>query len=225
MSSKGYEVYIDGLLLPLAPSKIEVKINNQNKTISLVNGEELNLINAPGLTDISMDILLPSWNYPFLITYQKQEVYLNKFEDLKKLDDKEKKKTFPLVILRSVTRKDLVDSSFSRVTIEDYKINEDSKNGNDLSLSLSFKQYKLPNMKKLKVTENKDGNLNVTMESQKDTNRKLPISHTVVKGDCLWTLCKKYLGSVSLSKCWDIAKKNGISNPNIIKPGQVIKFE
>jgi len=42
-----YEVYLDDLMLPIAPQKIQIKVNGQNKTTNLINGEEINIIKAP----------------------------------------------------------------------------------------------------------------------------------------------------------------------------------
>ena len=39
-----YEVYIDDMLLPIPPQKIPIKYPGQNKTMTLINGDEINLI-------------------------------------------------------------------------------------------------------------------------------------------------------------------------------------
>ena len=36
-----YKLYMAGTLMPITPSKVTVKINNQNKTMTLINGEEI----------------------------------------------------------------------------------------------------------------------------------------------------------------------------------------
>lgn len=45
-------------------------------------------------------------------------------------------------------------------------------------------------------------------------------SYTVVKGDTLWAICKKFYGDGSLA--YKLATANGIKNPNLIYPGQVL---
>lgn len=47
-------------------------------------------------------------------------------------------------------------------------------------------------------------------------------SHTVVKGDTLWAICKKQYGDGSLA--WKLAEFNGIKNANLIFPGQVVQL-
>lgn len=60
-----YEFYIDGFLLPIAPSKLTLKINGRNKTTTLINDSEVNQLKLPGLTDISFSCILPQNKYPF----------------------------------------------------------------------------------------------------------------------------------------------------------------
>lgn len=47
-------------------------------------------------------------------------------------------------------------------------------------------------------------------------------SYTVVKGDTMWAIAKKFYGDPQ--KCWALASYNGIKNANLIFPGQVIKI-
>ena len=46
--------------------------------------------------------------------------------------------------------------------------------------------------------------------------------YTVQRGDSLWSIAKKQLGDGTKYK--EIARKNGIANPNRIYPGQVLKL-
>ena len=63
---KGYKFYFDKLLLPVAPPKLELKINNNNETVDLANNSQVNLLKDPGLTDITFEVLIPVLNYyPF----------------------------------------------------------------------------------------------------------------------------------------------------------------
>ena len=52
-----YDFYLDKTLLPVSPSKLELKITNQNKTMNLINEHEVNVLKSPGLTEISFDFL------------------------------------------------------------------------------------------------------------------------------------------------------------------------
>lgn len=47
-----------------------------------------------------------------------------------------------------------------------------------------------------------------------------PGSYIVVSGDSLWSICKRFYGDGSLA--YKLAAANGISNPSLIYPGQVL---
>ena len=55
-------------------------------------------------------------------------------------------------------------------------------------------------------------------------NTVIPKTYTVVKGDCLWNIAKKYLGSGSKWREIYNLNKDKIKNANLIYPGQVLKM-
>lgn len=59
-----YKMYLDGVLMPITPSKVKVKINNQNETLTLISGEEINILKAAGLTDVSLACFSPKSPIP-----------------------------------------------------------------------------------------------------------------------------------------------------------------
>ena len=62
---KGYTFIIDGMKLPVTPEKLTVKIGNNNKTYTLMNDGEINILKMPGLTEIEFEALLPNVEYSF----------------------------------------------------------------------------------------------------------------------------------------------------------------
>lgn len=60
-----YTVYLDDMALPVTPSKIQTKIKNQNKTVTLINEGEVNILKDAGLTDVSFSMMVPHVRYPF----------------------------------------------------------------------------------------------------------------------------------------------------------------
>lgn len=72
--------------MPVAPSKLQLKIKNQNKTVTLINESEVNIIKSAGLTEITFDLLLPDRRYPFAQYpdgFKRAGYYLEKIEKLK----------------------------------------------------------------------------------------------------------------------------------------------
>lgn len=55
-----------------------------------------------------------------------------------------------------------------------------------------------------------------------ETQKELPATHTVAKGEYLWTIAEKYYDS---GYGWsEIAKANNLANPNVIEEGQVLSI-
>ena len=47
-----YTFYLDGVQLPVTPGKLQAQIGNQNKTYSLISGDEINVLKTPGLMEL-----------------------------------------------------------------------------------------------------------------------------------------------------------------------------
>jgi hypothetical protein len=135
-----YEVYIDDMLLPLPPQKIPIKYPGQNKSTTLINGEEINLIRPSGLAEITIDVVIPQMNYPSAVwdgSIDDAEDFLDHLHDLKESGD-----SFEFIVIRDGPgRNDFFDTNID-VTLEDYKISDDVKEGLDLVVSLTMKEYK-----------------------------------------------------------------------------------
>lgn len=139
----GYDCYIAGILLPIAPEKITMKINGQNKTYHLINEGEMNILKLAGLSTVNFKILLPTVNYPFATYpngFKQPSYFLNEFEKLK-----QSKKPFQFIISRhdnNTVRRNLHDTNIS-CSLEDYQIVEDAKSdGFDIKVEINLKQYK-----------------------------------------------------------------------------------
>lgn len=61
-----------------------------------------------------------------------------------------------------------------------------------------------------------------TKQVKKTVQKEEIINYVVKRGDTLWAISEKYLGSGS--KYPQIAQENNIKNPNLIYPGQVLKI-
>lgn len=81
-----YSFYMDGVLLPVTPETLQLKIKGRNETVTLMDQGEVNVLKSPGLTEVSFDALLPNVRYPFAEYpggFRKAEYYLTLFERLK----------------------------------------------------------------------------------------------------------------------------------------------
>ena len=227
-----YVFYLGDVQLPIAPSKLQLKINSNNKTASLINDGEINIIKSPGLTDISFEVLLPNVKYPFAAYpngFKRAEYYLLYLKSLKK-----SLKPFEFVVTRTKPNGETLFGNSMLVTLEDYTIIEDAeKYGFDVGVSISLKEYKDYYTQVLAVKD-KATNANsagtgvtspkkvATVEKNRSSNKTIASTHTVKSGETLWGICQKELGDGSKYK--EVAALNNISNPNLIRVGQVIKL-
>lgn len=218
-----YGFFMDGLQLPVVPSKLSTKIQNKNKTITLINEGEVNLLKTAGLTELSFDVLLPNSKYPFAIYpdgFQPATHFLDKFEKLKI-----SKEPFQFIVTRSKPNGDLLFDTNLKVSLEEYEIKEDAENGFDIEVAISLKQFRDFGTKKLVVKAAPTGSQTtkkVTTTKVRSSSKTPAKTYTVKAGDTLWAICQRELGDGS--KFNEIAKLNGINNPSVIKVGQVIKL-
>ena len=214
-----YYFYMDDVLLPVTPGALQLKINNNNKTINLINDGEVNVLKSAGLTDISFDTLLPNFNYPFNNQdTQAIDIYLEKLEKLKT-----SKKPFIFSVSRVKPNGDYMYDTSMQVSLEDYTIKEDAdKYGFDAMVSVKLKQYKEYKTKTLSVKTDSQGKTVATVTQNRASTKETPKTYTVKQGDTLWGIAKKHLNDGNKYK--ELATLNNIKNPNLIYPGAVIKL-
>ena len=135
-----YYFYMGEMLLPIAPKKLQLKVKNQNKTYTLINQGEVNVLKKPGLTEIEFEALLPNVIYPFALydkgDFQQADYYLGKLEDLKT-----EKKKFQFIVSRKLPNGDVLFNTNIKCSLEDYSIVEDAKEyGMDVMVKIKLKQ-------------------------------------------------------------------------------------
>lgn len=189
----------------------------------------------PGLSEISFSVMIPQMEYPFAVyidKFQKADVFLDKFEELKR-----NQMPFQFIVARALqggrtgvdfgnTEKPFIineKSLFSinmKVSLEDYKITEDAKDGFDIYVDVSLKQYRDYGTKTVTIQTDESQGPKTTIQQQR-TAESVPKAkaHTVVKGDSLWAIAQRYWGNGSryseiyeLNKATIDARNKGTGN-------------
>lgn len=216
-----YYFYLGKLLLPVGPQKLQTKISNQNKTINLINDGEINILKRAGLTELSFDALLPNVKYPFAVyksTFQNAAYFLENIEKLKT-----EQKPFQFIVSRKMQNGKVLYDTNMKVSLEDYTIKEEVKEGVDAVVTIKLKQYREYNTKTVKITikQERPKPVAVPVIKRPATTAPSTRTYTVVRGDCLWNIAKKYYGNGSqYTKIYN-ANRDKIKNPSLIYPGQV----
>ena len=224
MAQNGYDFYLGRCLLPIAPPKLTVKINNANETVTLMNEGEINILRQAGLTDIEFECRIPQEKYPFAVYkdgFKGADYFLGCFESLKT-----DRKPFQFIVCRRrPTGKQLFDTNI-KVAMEDYRIEEDAEDGFDVLVKIKLKQWRDYGTKTVDIAFNMQ-KPKASVEPRRETSSSpAPASaqaYTVVRGDCLWNIAKKVYGNGGKYTVIYNANRSVIGgNPNLIYPGQVL---
>ncbi|MCI9015978.1 MAG: LysM peptidoglycan-binding domain-containing protein [Clostridia bacterium] len=220
-----YYFYLGNVLLPIPPKKLELKVDNKNKTYDLINYSEINVLKNPGLTSIEFEVLLPNVKYPFAMyknNFQNAKYYLGILEKLKV-----NRSAFQFIVIRKFPNgKGIFDTNI-KVSVEDYTITDTTDEGFDIKVKIKLKQYREYSTKTVKVTIKQYKPPVVTRaittnNTATDSTKPSGQNYTVIKGDCLWNIAKKFYGNGSKYITIYNANKDKIKNPNLIYPKQVL---
>lgn len=194
-----HEFYIGSIKLPVTPQAIAVDYKGKNKTLDLLNGDELNVLNKPRLTSYKFDFYLPSTELPIVKGYIKPFDVVSAIEKMM-----QKKKVIPFIIIRH--DKGLKSSIIRKATVEDFNYKEDSKSGPGLMATITLKMYIPLKSKEYTVTQNNGTTeLNEVISSSGNALKSLrarpsePINVVMRRAN------------VPLSKINDVLKQNKIS--------------
>jgi len=224
MGKNGYDFYLKKCLLPIAPQKLQIKINNANDTLTLIDEGQINILKKAELTDIEFECMIPQVKYPFAAYksgFKEATYFLDYFESLKT-----SKKPFQFIVSRTLPNGKVLFSTNIKVAMEDYKITEQANDGFDLTIKINLKQYRDygTKMVNIKISDSKP---KAKIEEKRAAETSpVPASsqtYTVVSGDCLWNIAKKFYGNGAKYTVIYNANKEVIGgNPNLIYPGQVL---
>lgn len=222
-----YYMFMDTMQIPIPPESMLTKIKNKNKVIELINSGEINILKAAGLTEISFKMLLPNQSYPFnhslLNQSARASTYLDQLEKFKT-----SKKPFQFIVVRMTDGGELLSMTNIKMTLEEYSIDEDAKEGYDFYANVTLKQYKEWGAKKIETKTGSDGKTTGTITKTRETTGKTtPDSIIAKKGDTLQTICKKYVvpAAIGLASQMSMVKAlNKIAIPAVLAAGQVIKL-
>lgn len=218
-----YYFYLGNVLLPIPPSKLELKISNNNKTYNLINYSQINVLKNPGLSSLEFEVVLPNTKYPFAMyknNFQNAKYYLGVLENLKV-----NRSAFQFIVVRKFPNgKDIFNTNI-KVALEEYTITDTTEEGFDTKVKIKLKQYKEYSTKKVQVTIKQYRPPAVTRTVTTNNTAVAKPSgqnYTVKRGDCLWNIAKRFYGNGAKYTTIYNANRSKIRNPNLIYPGQVI---
>lgn len=204
-------------LFPVTPSQVQTKVGNCNETVQILQMGQANLLKNAGLEEVRFRALFPGRQYHFV---QVEEGFREPSYFLERLKDfKSAKKPVQLIIFRRLADGSQIFCSNVEMGLEEYTIVEQGGEQGDFWVEIALKEYR--KMQSIAYRPVSGGNILEKQPAQRPA-KEAAKTYVVKKGDNLWNIAKKELGDGR--KFGELAKKNGISNPSLIYPGQVIKL-
>lgn len=193
------------LVLPVTPAKYVWRHLNRVETVRLDQAGEINLPGGARMGECTLeDVLLPAQPYPFCVPGARAapQSYLY---DLEAWSD------------RGGRVRWIVSGAGINVPVLIEEIRREERDGsNDLYLTIILKQWRRVQAPALAIAGGGD-----EIPRDAGTGASCARTYTVVKGDCLWSIAKRFYGSGQDYK--RLAAANPfIKNPNLIYPGQVL---
>jgi nucleoid-associated protein YgaU len=106
--------------------------------------------------------------------------------------------------------------------ISKFKYYEQGGDADTQYYDISFKEYREVTVRQVKVSISNQ-KATIAKTEQRVDNTVQPKTYTVVKGDCLWNIAKKFYGSgAQYTKIYNANKSVIGGNPNLIYAGQVL---
>lgn len=189
------------LILPVTPSSFEVGHGIKIETINIHGLGDLRIAGYKTLDDIVINGIFPAHSYDFAEPDRLDSPYdyVAFFKDA--CDAKR--------VLRFIVSDTDVNLP---VLVENIRYGE--KDGtNDIAYTLSLAEYREAKVQPADSTGQET-------EPRPESSPATPRTYTVVYGDTLWSIARRFLGKGSLYPL--IAEANNIPNPNIIHVGQVL---
>ena len=195
--NKGYEFYFkigsDVLTFPITPSEMTIKVGSNNKVITLINEGDINILKSPSLVEVQFTARFPMRKYPYSREVSDFQTYFEMFEDIKV-----NKKSFRFIVARSMPNGKRTWDTNMLMVLEDFELEENADEGDDVLITFNLKQYKNYGVKTLKTSGAVTStSTSTTTRSTESKNTSSPTSYTTKTGDCLWNIAKQFYGDGS----------------------------
>lgn len=199
--------------LPVNPTKISVKRGAGSESMDLAELGGITILKGRPPLEFSFSSIFPSEKFP--------GVKVKKLTAPKTLIGRigswiENKRIIHFVV--TACNIDIY------VTIENFTYSESGGDVGTYEYSLTLKEYREIRTRQVKVDPNTKTATVSKREARVDNSSK-PKTYTVVYGDCLWNLAKKFYGSGSLyTKIYEANKSLIGPNPNILYVGWILSI-
>lgn len=195
-------VFVAGreLVLPVTPESFEVGRGVRIETLNIHGLGDIRVAGYPSLDNINISSFFPANEYPFAVA-----PLVDPWDMVAQFSTWADQQTVVRFIVTGTTIN-------IPVLIEDIRYGEQD-GSNDVYYTLTLAEYRYVSLATT-ITPTQTQSRPIT------TPPPVPKTYTVVAGDTLRAIARKFYGDSS--KYTEIASANGIKNPNVIKVGAVL---
>lgn len=207
-------IYLGEMELPAAPERLEVERQGGWESAVLAEAGEILQYKPPGLRAVRFEGIFPMRRYGFVTA----ETLFQPAEYAARLEEAAAARE-PMRLVVSGG-----GAPFSMLAvIERFTRWEQAGEDGDLYYSLVLREYREYGQKAAAAVRvsSPDGRA-VSSAPARSGSPSVPQEYVVQKGDSLWAIAARFLGSGS--RYGEIAALNGISNANLIYPGQKLRI-
>lgn len=207
----------EGFELPILPAEIEVGGKGDGAGHDVYGLGKINVIKSRELDEYAIESFFPAQRYPFITAsiVLEPKAYIDYIQKWR-----ETKRPIRFVYVGATIE---VNTAAS---IEDFKWKEVAGESGDIQFSLRLKEYRFYAARRVQVVQQQSGAPPTLQKSvpKRPNDRQPPQTYTIVAGDNLWKVSKKFFGTPDRSR--EIQKLNGLTDAQVkrLQVGQVIKL-
>lgn len=206
-----YNAEKEKIQLPVLPSTFQTKNGSNNDTVNIAGLGEIIIMQSRPALQFSFSSFFPAAKFPGLqvSSITKPLTLVQKINEWKASDK-------PIHFIATACGVDLY------ATIESFTYSEEGGDPGTYQYSMTLKEYREITVRQVKVDIPK-ATATVKKEEPRVDNTVRPKTYTVVRGDCLCNIARKFYGSeAQYTKIYNANKGIIGGNPNLIYPGQVL---
>lgn len=197
---------------PVLPEEIEVSYGSSNSKLRVYGVGEVTIIQDSEAANISFSSFFPN-HYFSGCNYRNIPTPKAAVDEVLSMRNSKKPTRLTLTGGMGISM---------YCTIEDFEATEAGGDPGTVQFKIKLKEYREVTMRQIKVNVTTQKATVSTAAARVDTTPAAQ-TYTVVKGDCLWNIAKKFYGSGAKYTVIYNANKSVIgSNPNLIYSGQVL---
>lgn len=206
-----YNAEKEKIQLPVLPASFQTKNGSNNESINVAGLGEITVMQSRPALQFSFSSFFPAAKFPGLqvstITFPLRLIEkINQWKAGRK----------PVHFIVTACNIDIY------VTIENFTYTEEGGDPGTYQYSITLKEYREITVRQVKVDIPK-ALATIKKEEPRVDNTIQPKTYTVVKGDCLWNIAKKFYGNGGqYTKIYNANREVIGGNPNLIYPGQVL---